>query len=673
MATYDQTRHGYTLRLTITETATNVETNTSTITYKLQLISGNQYHFEQFGVGATITIDGTTVASRSRDNDPYLTIGFNSTLTLLSGSTTVTHAADGTKTLSLGYTLNMADYYYTPGPMSGTGSFVCATIPRATTPTLSASSVNIGSAVTISVSGRASSSFSHVLSYTIGSASGSIATLNTSTTSYSWTVPAIIADQLPNTTTGTLSITCTTMSGSTTVGSKNVSLTVKVPNNSTFQPSISSFAVTENNATVSGLNLGSSYLVQGKSNITISGTATAKRSATIRTTTYKVGNTTVSSPSNIAINTIGSLTIQMSVTDSRGYSTTSSTTKTSLAYSSPQVYAMNFYRSTSGGTQDGSGTYLHYTFTGSITSLNSKNANTWSLQYQRTGTSTWTNIASGTGYTLNVSGTSSSGFMDVNYSYNIRLTLTDSFGSSSFTQTISTGYTTVDYRNTGKGIAFGKASEIDAFECNMNEALYGNILFDNGVQTEERRLQFKNDSNSANYHYATIYGGNPSSTTTIGIYDVAHNHSALYYLGGTGELGIMNTADAINRGDVKILGTSMKTFLNWTLLTMTRTDNSYVDATSFGRLSAFKRSGFLWLNLNLSVSNVPVLGSMVEIGRISGWSAVSDNYITMAAQSGSGVLLVGVTYDGVISIGNGSGTTINGFCRGQVMVPAYSV
>lgn len=672
MATYDQSRHGYTLRLTVTETATNVETNVSTITYKLQLISGNQYHFEDFGVGAAITMDGTTVASRSRDNDPYLTIGFNSTLTLLSGSTTVTHAADGTKTISLGYSLNMADYYYTPGPMSGTGSFVCATIPRATTPTLSASSVNIGSAVTISVSGRASTSFSHVLTYTIGSASGTIATLNTSTTSYSWTVPASVANQIPNAKTGTVSITCTTKSGSTTIGAKSVSLSVTVPNTSTYQPSISSFAVTENNSTVAGLNLGSSYLVQGKSNITISGTPSAKYGATIKTTTYKVGSSTVN-PSNIPINASGSITIQMTTTDSRGYSGTSSTTKTSLAYAAPTVSSMTFYRSTSNGTQDGSGTYLHYAFVGTITSLNSKNANTWAIHIQRTGTSTWTQVATGTGYSLNVSGTSSSAILGVDYSYIARITLSDSFSSSTFTRTISTGSTTVDYRNTGKGIAFGKASEIDAFECNMNEALYGNILFDNGVQTEERRLQFKNDSNSANYHYATIYGGNPSSTTTIGIYDVAHNHSAMYYLGGTGELGIMNTTDAINRGDVKILGTSMKTFLNWTQLTLTRTDNSYVDATSFGRLSAYKRSGFLWCNLNLSVSSVPVLGSMVEIGRISGWSAVGDIYITMAAQSGSGVLLLGVSSSGVISIGNGSGTTITGFCRGQVMVPAYSV
>lgn len=648
MATYDQTRHGYTLRLTITETATNVETNKSTITYKLQLISGNQYHFEDFGVGATVTIDGTTVASRSRDNDPYLTIGFNSTLTLLSGSTQVTHNADGTKTITVGYTLNMADYYYTPGSMSGTGSFVCATIPRATTPTLSATSVNIGSAITISVSGRASSSFSHVLTYSIGTASGSIATLNTSTTSYSWTVPTSIANQMPNATSGTVTITCTTKSGTTTIGSKNVSFTAKVPNTSTFQPTISSFAVTENNATVSGLNLGASYLVQGKSNITISGTPSGKNGATIKTTTYKVGSTTVSSPSNITITASGSLAIQMTVTDSRGYSTTSSATKTSLAYAAPKVTAMNFYRSTSNGTQDGSGEYLHYVFTGAITSLNSKNANTWQLHYQQRGTSTWTSVASGTGYTLNVSGTSSSAILGVDNSYTVRLTLTDSFGSSVYTYTVSTGYTTVDYRSTGKGIAFGKASEADAFECNMREELkgqlqiWGDILFDNVAQTGQRVVRFGNDANSTNHHDAAIIGGNPSTATGLGAYDFVNSAWIWQY----------KTAD------------QALSFKDDGTLTKTYTTNTYVSSSSFSYLQAYRRSNVYIVRGNIEVTTViPTGTNWTEIGKLSPFSSLYTEYITVASQNGSGTIAVRIETDGTISIANTSGTAVTGLCR----------
>lgn len=459
--TYNQTRHGYTLRLTVTETATNVETNKSTVAYSLQLISGNQYHFEQFGVGAAVTMDGVTVASRNRDTDPYLSIGFNATLTLLSGSTTITHAADGTKTIALGFSLNMADYYYTPGPMSGTGSFVCATIPRATQPTVNDSSVLLGESVTISVSGRASTSFSHVLSYTVGSATGSIATLNTSTTSYTWTVPASVANQITKSTQGTVTIQCVTMSGTTVIGTKSVNITVGIPNTNDYKPTISGFSVTEENADVLALGLTSTQLVQNKSVVSISGTGAGKYGATIVNTEYYVANVKVSSPDHNAITTAGLCSIGIKVTDSRGRTAEAIGAYTALAYANPSVSSLAFYRANSSGAQLNTGEYLHYEFTGAISSLSGKNTNQWALHVQRAGTSTWTSVASGQGTTLNVNGTSSMDVLDADYSYIVRLTLTDSFTASVFTTEISTGFSTVDYKDGGTGIAFGKASEHD--------------------------------------------------------------------------------------------------------------------------------------------------------------------------------------------------------------------
>lgn len=651
MATYEQSNHGYILRLTVTETATNVETNKSTITYKLQLISGNVNHFLDFGVGATVVLDGTTVASRSRDNDPYLSIGFNSTLTLLSGSTQIAHNADGTKTISVGYTLNMASTSYTPGSLSGTGSFVCATIPRATTPTLSASSVNIGSSVTIYVTGRASDSFSHVLSYTIGSASGTIATLNTSTTSYSWTVPAALANQIPNAKSGTVSITCTTKSGSTTIGAKSVSLTITVPNTSTYQPSIASFTVTENNTTVSGLNLGSSYLVQGKSKITISGTPSAKYNATIKTTTYSVSGKTYSSGANISIPSTStsnvSVPISMTATDSRGYSTTSSTTKTALPYSAPKISAMNFYRSDSSGTQDATGEYLHYVFTGAISSLNSKNTNRWAVHVQQRGTSTWTQVAIGTGYTLNVSGTSSSAILGVDNSYTARITLTDSFGSYEYTMAVSTGYTTVDYRSTGKGIAFGKASEIDAFECNMSEELrgqfriWGDILFDNVAQTGQRVIRFGNDSGSTNHHDAAIVGGNPSATTGIGAYDFVNSAWIWQYKTATQNLSFV--------GDGQ--------------LTVTRTSNSYVSASGFSSVRVYRRSNLYIIRGHMELTTaMPNNTNWTEIGQISDYTALYAEFLSVPTGNGTGAIRLTISTDGKISVANVCGVSVSGYC-----------
>lgn len=98
------------------------------------------------------------------------------------------------------------------------------TAARASTPTLSASSVQMGKAVTITTN-RASSSFTHTLKYTLN---GTTATIATGVgASYAWTVPDLVS-LMPNATSGTATITCDTYSGSTKIGSKTVSLKITV-------------------------------------------------------------------------------------------------------------------------------------------------------------------------------------------------------------------------------------------------------------------------------------------------------------------------------------------------------------------------------------------------------------------------------------------------------------
>lgn len=104
-------------------------------------------------------------------------------------------------------------YVYDEDAVSGTHTLT--TIPRASS--VSATAVNLGSATTVSIS-RASSSFTHTLTYSFGSATGTIAT-KTSSTSVSWTPPLSLANQIPSATSGTCTITCTTYNGSTSIGS----------------------------------------------------------------------------------------------------------------------------------------------------------------------------------------------------------------------------------------------------------------------------------------------------------------------------------------------------------------------------------------------------------------------------------------------------------------------
>ena len=126
---YSQGSNTFTLELTLTENSTSVSGNSSSVSYTLKLKSTTK-DFYQYRVGASVSLDGKTVATRDRHTAAQIGIGTYSSVTLLSGTATVGHGADGTKTMALSYSLDMASASYTPGPMSGSGSMTLTTIPR---------------------------------------------------------------------------------------------------------------------------------------------------------------------------------------------------------------------------------------------------------------------------------------------------------------------------------------------------------------------------------------------------------------------------------------------------------------------------------------------------------------------------------------------------------------
>jgi hypothetical protein len=69
-------------------------------------------------------------------------------------------------------------------------------------------------------------------------------------------------------------------------------------------------------------------------------------------------------------------------------------------------------------------------------------------------------LTSGSVYALNTSIVSASGQFGVDNSYDIRLTVKDSFATISSTFEIPTAFTLLDFNTSGRGIAFGKVSEL---------------------------------------------------------------------------------------------------------------------------------------------------------------------------------------------------------------------
>ena len=128
----------------------------------------------------------------------------------------------------------------------------------------------MGSANNITIT-RASSSFTHTLTYSFGSATGTIATKTTST-SVSWTPPTSLASQIPNSTSGSCTLTCYTYNGSTLVGTSTATVTLSVP--TSIKPTITSITATRVNGDVPS-SWGIYVQTKSKVTLTINGAAGA--------------------------------------------------------------------------------------------------------------------------------------------------------------------------------------------------------------------------------------------------------------------------------------------------------------------------------------------------------------------------------------------------------------
>ena len=123
----------FTLKLTLTEGAYSVADNSSPVSYKLELIANTSYNFEKYAIGSQISIDGEQVHYQERTTQKQYSIADYGTLTLASGSKTITHDADGKKKIGVSFSIDMAKADYTPGALSQTGEMDLMPIPRQAT------------------------------------------------------------------------------------------------------------------------------------------------------------------------------------------------------------------------------------------------------------------------------------------------------------------------------------------------------------------------------------------------------------------------------------------------------------------------------------------------------------------------------------------------------------
>jgi len=444
----------------------NVSNNTSKVTAVMYLVQASSW---SLGISSRsdnkTVINGTTYTWTS----PAISNGGGKTTklaTVTSGN--IAHNADGTKsvTISATFEINATISGSYRDTITASSTVTLNTIPRATQPSLSASSADMGATVTVSMP-RASSNFTHDLSYKLGS--GSYVSVATGRgTSYTWTVPDV-ASSLPSATSGQLTLRCITKNGSTTIGTKYAYLTAKVP--TSVVPTVSAVTLAE---ATSGLAAQFGAYIQDKSKVKATITAAGAKGSSI--TTYQttlLGKTyTGSSWTSGLLTSSGTITLSTKVKDSRGRWSAAKTTSISvLAYATPQIQTLRAYRVNSSGASDEQGEYIQVDYRYSVSSLGSKNTANAVIEYKRSTETSWSQLLKNTALSANTSAKPTTPTFSVDYQYDIRLTVTDWFGSSrSYMTNLPTGAVILDLLANGKGIAFGKAAEQEGIDFGWDMA-----------------------------------------------------------------------------------------------------------------------------------------------------------------------------------------------------------
>ena len=425
--------------------------NRSTVSWQLLLEAG-QYGRIDASPGSpwSVTIDAETVTGTSS-----LAIGNNQTKVLAQGQVELTHDTLGERSFDFSFSqefwIDFGGAYITV--VSGGGSATLDSIPRASQPTLSAGAVELGGKLTIHTNRAAA--FTHTLEYRFGDASGVIA-LDVGD-DCTWYPDMELARQIPNAVSGTAVITCTTYAGGKPTGTRQVTVTLTVPDSvvpgasATWEDASGAYDILDT-------------LVQSISKLKVTAAGTGAYGSTPVSSAVTLNGKAYSGG---ILTDAGAVSLGVAVTDSRGRVGYAEYPLTVAAYSVPSL-TVSASRCLQDGTADEAGDHARITVSGFVTQVNGRNEGALTLTY---GTAA-VRVSLGAGA---VSYQTEPVYADPNNTMAISAVLSDKLAAVSKAMVLSTGYATMDLLAGGKGIAFGKAATREGFECAMPAYFAGGL------------------------------------------------------------------------------------------------------------------------------------------------------------------------------------------------------
>lgn len=133
-------KHSHEFKLTVNETSTSTANNTSEISFSFTIYKASYSWSNWKSITYSISINGTSYSGTI----PSYSAG--STLTIRTGSQTVSHNSDGTKSINYSFSVNDGSgQSYTCGNASASGSMNLSTIPRYAKASISLNSKTVNS------------------------------------------------------------------------------------------------------------------------------------------------------------------------------------------------------------------------------------------------------------------------------------------------------------------------------------------------------------------------------------------------------------------------------------------------------------------------------------------------------------------------------------------------
>ena len=373
--------------------------------------------------------------------------------------------------------------------------------------TLSTTNVEAGKTITANIAIQDPSA-THRATWQFGTRTQAVSTA-AGVASSSFTVPLAWLDQIPNAVSGLASCTLETLnSAGASVGSQVLYFNILAP--SSVVPSITSLTATRvNNDVPSAWGV----YVQDQSGVTVKGVASGAYGSTIASWAI-AGDGKKANAATLSIDRIsgsGTLTFKATVTDSRGRTATKTVSITVQPWSTPVVKGLDVIRATASGAADPTGASLYVSLSGSISSVSGKNTASVAVSYREQGASAWTSAATGTA--ASGSWTIAKDVADLTKAYEIRVILSDAFGSASATAICATAECFLDKMPGRKRLGVGGYNAEDNSVYINPE--WGIHWGDKHITDSPRNLLDNSDfSNPVNQRGQTSYTG------TAGMYGI---------------------------------------------------------------------------------------------------------------------------------------------------------